>query len=324
MDGDAWQVVEAHLEMYRISGSSNYDTDVSSQCSLQWVESTVTWNQCWTNNTWQSPGAYGANDADVPAVSTNISGNGWYSWNVTQLMQQAHISGNDVLSMLLASEDPNLYARHAFINEDATGIYESLRPILKLTYRAGTQVMPRTHMGQQLNLQWPFTAWDANSLRPMPTDPLWSTWTHPSSSSIDAWQIQHSLSERFTMDAWIYDSSDPSTWMNSTFDLTNHTLWTPASEAQGDHWNHLRIRAVQNGVYSNWSTMFQSRVPDAQGSDDGAGNFSVTMQRGAVFEETGLLPTMPDSYVTSNTFGQTTNFGSSASIAVGLTRRLCP
>ena len=27
---------------------------------------------------------------------------------------------------------------------------------------------------------------------------------------------------------------------------------------------------------------------------------------------------MPDSYVTSNTFGQTTNFGSSASIAVGL------
>jgi hypothetical protein len=120
------------------------------------------------------------------------------------------------------------------------------------------------------------------------------------------------------MDAWIYDSSDPSTWMNSTFDLTNHTLWTPASEAQGDHWNHLRIRAVQNGVYSNWSTMFQSRVPDAQGSDDGAGNFSVTMQRGAVFEETGLLPTMPDSYVTSNTFGQTTNFGSSASIAVGL------
>ncbi|GIS44361.1 MAG: hypothetical protein Ct9H90mP16_14310 [Candidatus Poseidoniales archaeon] len=64
--------------------------------------------------------------------------------------------------------------------------------------------------------------------------------------------------------------------------------------------------------------MFQSRVPDAQGSDDGAGNFSVTMQRGAVFEETGLLPTMPDSYVTSNTFGQTTNFGSSASIAVGL------
>ena len=320
MDGDAWQVVEAHLEMYRISGSSNYDTDVSlSSVHCNWVESTVTWNQCWTNNTWQSPGAYGANDADVPAVSTNISGNGWYSWNVTQLMQQAHISGNDVLSMLLASEDPNLYARHAFINEDATGIYESLRPILKLTYRAGTQVMPATPTWvSNLTSNGPFTAWDTNSLRPMPTDPLWSTWTHPSSSSIDAWQIQHSLSERFTMDAWIYDSSDPSTWMNSTFDLTNHTLWTPASEAQGDHWNHLRIRAVQNGVYSNWSTMFQSRVPDAQGSDDGAGNFSVTMQRGAVFEETGLLPTMPDSYVTSNTFGQTTNFGSSASIAVGL------
>ena len=147
---------------------------------------------------------------------------------------------------------------------------------------------------------------------------MWSTWTHPSTSTVDSWQIQHSLSERFTTDTWVYDSSDSSTWRNSTFDLTNLTLWTPASEAQGDHWNHLRIRAVQEAVYSNWSTMFQSRVPDAQGSDDGAGNFSVTMQRGAVFEDTGLLPTMPDSYVTSNTFGQTTNFGSSASIAVGL------
>ncbi|MEE3310822.1 MAG: DNRLRE domain-containing protein, partial [Candidatus Thermoplasmatota archaeon] len=52
--------------------------------------------------------------------------------------------------------------------------------------------------------------------------------------------------------------------------------------------------------------------------DDGAGNYTVTMQRGAVFEDTGLLPSMPDSYVTSNTFGQTTNYGSSATIAVGL------
>ena len=43
-------------EMYRISGSSNYDTDVSlSSVHCNWVESTVTWNQCWTNNTWQSP-----------------------------------------------------------------------------------------------------------------------------------------------------------------------------------------------------------------------------------------------------------------------------
>ena len=91
-----------------------------------------------------------------------------------------------------------------------------------------------------------------------------------------------------------------------------------ASSGQGDHWNHLRIRAVQDGVYSNWSAPFQTRVPDEQGSDDGAGNFTVTMQRGAVFVDTGVLPTMPDSYVTSNTFGQTTNYGTGSTIAVGL------
>ena len=318
MNGDSWQVVEAHLNMYRIGGSSSYDTDVSiSNVHCNWVENTVTWNQCWTNNSWHSPGAYGANDADIPAVTTNVSGIGWYSWNVTQLMQQAHVSGSDVLSMLFASEDPGLYARHSFINEDDS--MQSLRPVLTLTYRAGTQTMPAAPAWlSNLTANGPFTAWDVDSLRPMPDDPFRSTWTHPSAHTIDSWQIQHSQSERFTLDARTYDSSDTSTWINSTFDLTNLTLWTPASEAQGDHWNHMRIRAVQDGVYSNWSTMFQVRVPEAQGSDDGAGNYTVTMQRGVVFEDTGVLPSMPDSYVTSNTFGQTTNFGSSTSIAVGL------
>ncbi|MEE2759314.1 MAG: DNRLRE domain-containing protein, partial [Candidatus Thermoplasmatota archaeon] len=320
MDGDAWQVIEAHIDLYRVGGSSSYDTDVSiSSVNCNWIEGTVTWNQCWTNNTWQSPGAYGANDADVPAVSTNVSGNGWYSWNVTQLMQQAHLGGSDILSMLLASEDINLNARHSFINEDATGACESFRPILTISYRAGNQTMPTAPTwDSNLTANGPFTAWDENSLRPMPTDPLWATWNHPSASTIDSWQVQVSLSERFTTGAWMLDSNDVSTWGNSTFDLVNQTLWTPARDAQGDHWNHLRIRAVQDGVYSNWSNMFQSRVPEEQGSDDGAGNFSVTMQRGAVFEDTGLLPSMPDSYVTSNTFGQTTNFGSATSIAVGL------
>ena len=320
MDTNPWQVVEAHVEMYRFAGSSNYNTDISvSNVHCNWGESSVTWNDCATNNSWQSSGAYGANDADIPAVMTNVSGNGWYSWNVTQLMQQARMSGSDTLSLLFASEDSNLYARHAFVQEDATGTLESFRPNIVVTYRAGTQSMPSApSWDSALTANGPFTSWDTSSLRPAPLDPLPAAWTHSSTSTIDSWQVQYATNDRFTLDTHVYDSSDSSTWGSATFDITNLTMFESASTAQGDHWNHLRIRAVQDGVYSNWSAPFQNRVPDEQGSDDGAGNYTVTMQRGAVFEDTGVLPSMPDTWIQSNTLGQYNSHGSDTTLAVGM------
>ncbi len=320
MDNNPWQVVEAHIEMYRVGGSSSYNTNVSaSLVHCNWNEASVTWNDCATNNSWQSSGAYGANDADMPVVMTNVSGNGWYSWNVTQLMQQAHMSGSDTLSLLFASEDASFNARHSFINEDATGIFETLRPIITLTYRAGNQSMPSApSWDSALTANGPFTAWDSSSLRPSPMDPLGAAWTHASASTIDSWQVQYAKNDRFTEDTFVYDSSDSSTWGSATFDLANLTMYESASTAQGDHWNHLRIRAVQDGVYSNWSAPFQVRVPDEQGSDDGAGNYTVTMQRGAVFEDTGVLPSMPDTWIQSNVIGQYNNHGTDTMIAVGV------
>ena len=320
MDGGQWQVIDAQVWMYRLSGSSSYDTDISvSGVLCGWDEASVTWNSCATNNSWQVSGVNGVNDVQTPFATTNVSGNGWYTWNVTQLMQQAHIYGNDTLSLLFASEDSNLYARHSFIQEHAASNYAGFRPYVEITYRNGSQTMPVAPIwDSNLTANGPFTAWDENSLRPMPTDPLWSTWTHPSPGSIDSWQIQHSLNDRFTADTWIYESSNSSTWGNSTFDLANLTLWTPASVGQGDHWNNLRVRAVQDGIYSNWSQPFSSRVPEEQGSDDGAGNYSVTMQRGIVFEDSGLLPTMPDTWIGSNVIGQYQNHGTDTTLAVGV------
>ena len=321
MDNNPWQVLEAHVEVYRIGGSSNSNTPISvSNVHCSWVEGNVTWNSCATNNSWQVAGVNGANDVDMPISTTDVTSNDWYSWNVTHLMQYARSSGSDVLNLLFASEDPNLYARHSFIQEDATGVYQSFRPTLNITYRAGTQSLTTApSWDSSLTTNSPFTAWDVNALRPTPEDPLAAQWTHPAASNIDAWQIQYATNDRFTIDTAIFDSSDSTTWGgNISWDLTNLTMHVPAITAQGDHWNHLRVRAVQDGVYSNWSTSFQARVPEDQGSDDGAGNYTVTMQRGAVFEDTGLLPSIPDSYVTSNTFGQTTNYGSSTTIAVGL------
>jgi hypothetical protein len=320
MDNDPWQIIDATVKMYRYGGSSNYNTDISvSNVHCNWDEASVTWNDCATNNSWQTSGAYGVNDADMPIEMTTVGGNGWYSWNVTQLMQDARISGSDTLNLVFSSEDSNLYARHSFVNEHATGVNQEYRPILNITYRAGTQSMPAAPSWDSgLTSNSPSTAWDSSALRPTPQDPLMSGWTHPSASTVDGWQIQVAKNNRFTSDTWVLDSSDSTTWNNVTFDIVNQSISTPASVAQGDHWNHLRVRAVQDGVYSNWSAPFAARVPDEQGSDDGAGNYTVTMQRGAVFVDSGYLPTMPDTWIGSNAIGQYQNHGSSYDVAVGV------
>ena len=87
--------------------------------------------------------------------------------------------------------------------------------------------MPAAPTWVSNNLNGPLL-WDANSLRPMPTIHcgLHGLTRVPAQST---WQV---VLRSDSIEPWIYDSSDPSTWMNS-FDLTNHIV-DSASEAQGD------------------------------------------------------------------------------------------
>ena len=317
--GATWQVVDASLDLYRYAGSSTSDTDISvSNVICGWAESSVTWNQCSSGNNWQVGGAGGANDADLPSVVTNVSGNGWYSWDVTSLLQQARLDGSDTLSLLLRSEDANLFARHAFVDEH-DNTRTSQRPTLVITSRDGGQTVPADPAAAAPAGGSTHTLWDTSAMRPTPVNPMTISWTHGAPGDVDAWQIQASADPRFS-DAdrtWLYDSSDSGSY-NGSFDLANLTYSSPMDLDYEDMWHYTRIRAVEDGRYSNWSAWGPFRVPDAQGTDDGAGNYTVTMQRAAVFEDTGLLPSMPDTWIGSNAIGQYQNHGSSSTIAVGI------
>ena len=318
-NNDPWQVITASVNLYRYGGSSTYDTDVSiSNVRCDWAQYSVTWNSCYTNNTWQNGGAGGANDADMPTSTTNVSGNGWYSWDVTNLLQQARMDGSDTLNLLLRSEDPNLNARHAFVDEHDNSLFNG-RPLLSFDTRSGSQTVPADPVVTSPSPGTAHTMWDTTAMRPTPIDPMSISWTHSAPGDIDAWQLQGSLDSRFSAEdsTWLYDSSDSGSY-NGTFNLANLTYTNPSNVDFGDNWMFSRIRAVEDGRYSNWSEAGPFRVPDEQGSDDGAGNYTVTMSRGKVFVDTGVLPSMPDTWIGSNTIGQYQNHGSTSTIAVGV------
>ena len=76
--------------------------------------------------------------------------------------------------------------------------------------------------------------------------------------------------------------------------------FTIENNITGDYWLYWRVSADQDYRLGRWSSVHAFRVPNAIGSDDGAGNNTVTLYQGSVFEDTGDLPGVPDATIDSN------------------------
>jgi hypothetical protein len=98
---------------------------------------------------------------------------------------------------------------------------------------------------------------------------------------------------------WLYDLTNGLTF-NGTWDYSNLTYTTPQNITWGDFWSYWRVRADQDHRLGEWSNVNSFRVPGAIGGDDGAGNNSVTLSHGSVFEETEALPGVPDATIDSS------------------------
>ncbi len=311
---EPWQVTHATIEMYRNAGNV-VETPVSVQAVHCDWNATATWNTCRTGLGWQSNGASGNQDADLPIDVVIVNNSNWYSWDITQLVQQARISGNDKLNLIFRSEDPDLNAYHQFIHPSASGFGLHLfRPMVNITMEVGTDWAPDDATG--LTPASTTTMWDSNSLLPAPLDQIELSWAHSHSSNVSFWEIEISNNARFADDVYYIDSSNSSTY-NGTFSMNGLTYTTPTGLDWPDAWQHWRVRAIIDDDIGNWTNGGKWRVPADFGTDDGAGNYTVEMERGYVFEDSGLLPTMPDTWIGSSTIGVTQNHGAANFMYVG-------
>ena len=308
---EPWEVLDARIQLYKSSGSTN-SLKVSVVPMLRdWNESNLTWNQFDTNVSWQTAGGTGSADIGALLDTATVSTQGWYEWNVTPAMQQARVRGDDSLSLmfLVLGDSPTTY--HVFDNEMGTTNREQ-RPTLNVSYRIGTQWVPDDVTGHDPSNAT--TMWDATSIRPRPADPITLDWNHTASNA--SWHLEVSTDPKFVSDVTHLNSAAMTTgtvgaFGTSDFAFSNSTVWS-------DAWYHWRVRAVDGTRLGNWSEGGSFRVPAEIGGDDGLGNHTVLLKRGTVFVDSGLLPSFPDTYIDSATpFGVTRNHGSDTRVAVG-------
>ena len=316
---EPWQVVDAEIRLTCSSncGLSSSAMNVSvSPLLVPFAEDYVNWNRrgvYGVNIPWQTPGAQGPNDSGGTESSTTVTTSGVYAWNVTQMMQAARMRGDDTLNLLFEGPVGTSQFKQ-FHSSEASNVAN--RPALNITHRIGTQWLPADVVSTLPTSG--STLWEPNQPRPTGLDPISRCWIHPNPSNVTSWQVQASLTSRYAAGStWLYDSSDSSTY-NGSFNLQNLCYTSPSGVVWGDQWNYWRVRPIISGSVGNWTDAGSFRVPTDQGTDDGLGNHSVQLSRGSVFEQSGVLPTVPDTWLNSASGGwRNVSQATSTTIVVG-------
>ena len=307
-----YEVLNASLEMDVLARNGNVFMTVSEMTS-SWSESSSWAYPSGNTSSWLGTGAYHSADSEAPfngGFWVNTTGS--FAANVTALVQHALAGGQNGISVILQPEEVNsgVNGRLTIASSEHPSI--TLRPRLNMTYRITNPFLVTAPTSLQ-----PVdgaTLWNTTQPRPSgqnETDFSWNT----TISNETQWVGCFARNARFTEDLECYNSPDllDNSNVNITYDALNNTV-TNSDMEKGDYWIYWRMRADQGDRIGEWSTTHQYRNPDDLGSDDGDGNHTLTLQRGTLFKETGVIPAVPDVTINSQA---TVNSGSSSTLILG-------
>ena len=308
---EPWRTLDAHLELYRYAGTSGSRIVSVMPLLVDPVESVVTWTKIDNSTNWAVRGGLGGPEVGPVEDQTTVTTNGWYRWNVTHLVQQAHVRGDQMVRILLVAGDSGT-ARHDFRSSEYL-TNRALRPILNVTYRIDEpEWIPAVIDGAT-----PIddsTLWNLSAPRPRPTDEVVLAWNHSAPGNLTAWHVQLGSDDMLLQDHVLLDS-DADTSASGAFDEGARTFTFLGSTSWPDSWTHWRVRSVLDERLGNWSDTQRFRVPPDLGWDDGDGNQSVNVSEGGAFDAAGPIPSTPDTFVDGGRSG--TNFGSNVTLALG-------
>ena len=288
------EFIQSHIELYKISGGEVGQESVRiAVCEVQdsWNESATMNGPTGANSSWSN------SKCDLPFEIKEIDyADSSIQLDITYAVQHAHAAGLDKVNLMFSIVDDTTDDWH-FASSEYT-VDESKRPELKLKWRTGNQWLPSP--ANNLAPADGSTMWNQTASRPRGADDVTVNWTGVETNET-RWVMQSSLNPTFSdkNQTWMYDLSDSNTF-NGTWDPTNLAYTTPENISWGDFWLHWRVRAEQDHRLGTWSSVNKFRVPGILGTDDGDGNNSVTLFDGAIFEDTGKLPGVPDATIDSS------------------------
>ena len=303
------EFVDATLTLNRLSGGENQQETIRVAVCELFDE----WDQ---NATYNSPNGtntpYTNDGCDTPfSITTLDYQDTTVDFDITYAVQHAHARGADKINLAFFVV-VNTTDDWRFASSDYT-IDESLRPELSLVWRTGVQWLPSQATG--LLPADGSTLWNQSASRPIGAEESVLNWTS-SESNETRWVMEFSTEPSFTNETWtsVFDFTN-NTSFDGTWNLTDLT-YTIENEISGDYWLYWRVRAEQDHRLGKWSQVHSFRVPDEVGFDDGAGNNTVTLYDGSVFEETGALPSVPDATIDSSR--PNTNLGEEGDLDLGI------
>ena len=313
---EPWTSSEASIDLYKGGTTPGNHQIVVYNVFDEWDES-ATWNNASSNTPWSTQSGY--LDSTMSPISTTVvnASSGWYSWNITEAVQQARVRGDDIVSLLFrdtasSSSSSNLYFR----TSDYPG-GNSFSPKFNMIYSSGNTWIPGDASSLNPVLGSTTTMWNSTALLPTPPDSVDLSWSH--SLTNHSWDFQVDTDSFFSTPASFNSDQNSSLFTTTTGTPSSTSFTFPSSITWDDAWYYWRVRGVENGQYGNWTEGGSFRVPDSViGTSDGAGNYSITLERGDVFDSSGNLPSFPDTYIDSaGGPGQTQNYGTSVSLNVG-------
>mgnify|MGYP001177181361 FL=1 len=301
---------DSQLTLHKISGGEiNQESVRIAVCEVQ-----DTWNQSATmngptgnNSNWSDP------KCDIPfEIGSMDYQDNSIELDITYAVQHAHAAGLDKVNLLFAVVSDTNEEWH-FASSDYT-IDESKRPEVNLQWRTGTQWLPSPALS--LLPADGSTIWNETASRPRGADDVTMNWSALESNET-RWVIQSSTSPYFIdeNETRLFDLSDNSTF-NGTWDYSNLAYTTPDNVTWGDFWMYWRVRAEQDHRLGTWSDVHSFRVPGILGSDDGAGNNTIVLFDGSVFNQTSALPGVPDATIDSSI--SNSNLGNNGRLDLGI------
>ena len=310
-----YEVVNASLE-FNVLNTHQSTLIAVSEMDSAWTESSVYAYPAGNTSSWIQSGGFSLRDADVPFNAPQwVNDTGSVAFNVTALVQHALNNNMAELDVLLFAVEleSGVDGRVQFASSEASNI--EVRPRLNLTYRTTTAWTPSSPTG--LLPADGSTLWNTSQPRPSGLNDSDFSWT--TSYSNETQFLACASNDPLFLDeeeTTCYNSNDilAGLYDNITIDLANNTV-NSGELGKGDYWQYWRIRADQGERIGEWSAVHKYRNPTDQGSDDGNGNHTLNISRGSIFEQTGLLPSVPDVEIDSNA---TVNRGSSSSMVLGV------
>jgi len=301
---NSYEVLDAELILTAVSGSGEVDVSASRMVS-NWDE-TSTWNNNSSTGQWSNFGALRGQDSDLPDTIITINSVGEHSWDVTRIVQLSVDSGTQIASIILQPElinSPSGVVDGNYVFADSENSSIDLRPKLKLTYRTNNQWLPYAST-QSIPLDGA-TVWNtSSSLLSGPESIDFSLSNVP--SNVTDWYICHGPEVRWLNCHLSGDINSDFTFYpnNGTFIYDNSSS---IANDSGDSWLYWRVRSDQNHRIGHYSSLFKYRHTGQQATQNGD-DITINLSRSSIFEDTGEMPRVIDSYtddvITSQNNGQ--------------------